>query len=99
VTRLICECGAFPARLGDTLRCINCGKSVPSSEDSQWYIPGPPHGPATVPEPPRTRKLRRVLAGMGQDAIHNLTVVAWEGLAVLTDDPARFAASDKDGAD
>jgi hypothetical protein len=69
------------------------------TEDSAFYIPGPPLGPAAVPEPPQTRKLRRVLAGMGQDAIHNLTVVAWEGLAVLTDDPVRWAASAKEGAD
>jgi hypothetical protein len=67
--------------------------------DSIYYIPGPPYGPATVPEPVQMRPLRRVVAGMGRDAIHNLTVVAWEGLAVLTDDPVRFAASDKEGAD
>jgi hypothetical protein len=67
--------------------------------DSIYYIPGPPYGPATVPEPVQMRPLRRVVAGMGRDAIHNLTVVAWEGLAVLTDDPVRFAASAKEGAD
>jgi hypothetical protein len=71
------------------------------TEDSAWYIPGPPHGPATVPEPPTAARLSRVVNPMG-DAMKHLMVVAWEGLTVLSECEPEWGSrsdSDKEGAD
>jgi hypothetical protein len=71
------------------------------TEDSAWYIPGPPHGPATVPAPPNVARLRRVVNPLGH-AMQHLMVVAWEGLTVLGECEPEWGArsdSDKEGAD
>jgi hypothetical protein len=68
------------------------------TEDSAFYIPGPPLGPATVPPPPTRCDFFGHYPISDHVAMY-CHLVSWGNMTVMTKQPVRWAASAKEGAD